>query len=253
LTQVKDIFMKKLIFVVIFLCYTAPVFAQDTMKIVYFNKFSPFSWENGGQMKGILIDVLTESIQTRMGIPVSHSGYPWARAQKMVKDGEADAFVTVPTPERIIYTDVSGEPVVVATFRIFIKTGSPKTRELKNVRKTSDLKDFKIGHYLGSGWAEKNLADMNLDLAPTLDITLKKLAAGRFDAFIDVSQVIRYRIRELGLKKQITELPNVIDSRTFNLCIGKKSPYSGILPKFDETLRNMREDGKLQEIYDKYK
>jgi len=106
---------------------------------------------------------------------------------------------------------------------------------------------------LGSKWAEKNLAGMNLDLAPSLDITLKKLAAGRFDAFIDVSQVIRYKIRELGLKKQITELPNIIDSSTFNLCIGKKSPYLGILQKFDETLRKMKKDGTLQEIYDKYK
>ncbi len=30
------------------------------MKLVYFNNFPPFSWENNKQMEGILIDVLTE-------------------------------------------------------------------------------------------------------------------------------------------------------------------------------------------------
>ena len=139
---------KKLLFAIIFLSYTVPAFAQGTMKIVYANNIPPFFWESDGQMHGILTDVLTESIQTRMGIPVTHRGYPWARAQKMVKDGDADAFATVPTPERRTYAEVSGEPVVVATFTLFVKAGSPKTEDLKNVRKTSDLKGFKIGHYL---------------------------------------------------------------------------------------------------------
>jgi len=44
------------------------------MKIVYANNIPPFFWESGGQMHGILTDVLTESIQTRMGIPVTHRG-----------------------------------------------------------------------------------------------------------------------------------------------------------------------------------
>jgi len=74
--------MKKLLFAIIFLSYTVPAFAQGTMKIVYANNIPPFFWESGGQMHGILTDVLTESIQTRMGIPVTHRGYPWARAQK---------------------------------------------------------------------------------------------------------------------------------------------------------------------------
>jgi len=245
--------MKNLIFVLIFTLFSTPLYAQNTIKLVYGNNFPPFSWEDNKQMQGILIDVLTEAIQTRMGISVSHEGYPWKRAQMMVREGNADAFATVSTPERRTYTEVSKEPVVVATFTLFVKADNPKIGELKNIRKLSNLKGYKIGHYRGSGWAKKNLAGMNVDIANTLDLTLKKLVSGRFDVFIDVSQVIRYRIRELGWQNQITELPNIIDSSTFNLCIGKKSSYANILQKFDETISRMREDGKLQEIYDKYK
>jgi len=245
--------MKKLIFIIILSFFSTPVFAQDTMKLVYFHNFPPFSWEENKQMHGILIDVVTEALHSRMGISLSHEGYPWTRAQKMVEDGNADAFVTVPTPKRKTYTEISKEPVVVAMFRLFVKADNPKIGDLKNVRKISDLKEFTIGNYMGNGWADKNLAGMDVDYGATLDITLKKLAKGRFDVYPGVSQVARYRIKELGLQNRLTELPNIIDSNTFNLCIGKKSPYVNILPKFDETLMKMREDGKLEEIYDKYK
>ncbi len=245
--------MKKLIFIIILSFFSTPVFAQDTMKLVYFHNFPPFSWEENKQMQGILIDVVTQALHSRMGISVTHKGYPWTRAQKMVKVGEADAFVTVPTPKRKAYTEISKEPVVVAMFRLFVKVGNSKIEDLKNVRKVSDLKEFSMGNYMGNGWADKNLAGMDVDLATTLDITLQKLVKGRFDVWPGVSQVARYRIKELGFQDQLTELPNIIDSSTFNLCIGKISPYVNILPKFDETLRKMREDGKLEEIYDKYK
>jgi len=86
---------------------------------------------------------------------------------------------------------------------------------------------------------------MNLDTAASLDLTLKKLSGGRFDIFTGVSQVVRYRIKEMGLKDKIIEIPNIMDSSTFNLCIGKQSPYVNILSKFDDTLVKMKEEEKL--------
>lgn len=204
-------------------------------------------------MQGILIDVLTEALQKRMGIQLVHEGYPWARAQILVKQGQADAFVTVPTPERRTYTEVNQEPVVLATFNIFTSVKNPRLDALKTVETISQLKNFNLVHYLGSGWAKKNLAEMNVDWANTLDQSLLFLAKGRADALIDVSQVIQYAIRNLKLNDQLVKLPNVIDSSPFNLCIGKTSPYVNILSKVDQTLRKMKKDGALDKIYEKYR
>ncbi|OVE74413.1 hypothetical protein BVX93_00035 [bacterium B13(2017)] len=245
--------MKTLILILVLNLFYFSLHSQEIMKFVYFNNFPPFSWEDNGKMQGILIDVLNEVVQKRLKIRVSHRGYPWARAQNMVRVGKADAFVTVPTSERRKYTEISKEPVVIATFTLFVKSDSPQINDFKAVKTVFDLKRFKIGHYKGSGWAEKNLSGMNVDIAPSVDLTLKKLVAGRFDVFIDVSQVIRYKIKEMGLQNQIKEIPNIIDSSTFNLCIGKNSSYANILPIFDEILRKMKEEGKLQEIYEKYR
>ncbi|MCP4129864.1 MAG: transporter substrate-binding domain-containing protein, partial [bacterium] len=154
--------MKKLVFYLVFLVFATPVFAQTTMQIVYFDTYAPFSWKEDGKMKGILIDVLTEAIQNRIGIPLSHNGYPWVRAQKMVKHGLADAFATVPTDERRSYTKISNEPVVLATFTLFVNKKNSKLNEIRKVKTFSDLKPFKLGQYLGSGWAKKNLEGLDV-------------------------------------------------------------------------------------------
>ncbi len=245
--------MKKNALFLVFLLLAVPAYAQNTMRLVYFENFPPFSWREDDQMQGILIDVVNEAIQVRMGIPVSHEGYPWARAQKMVRNGEADGFATVPTPERREYAVISHEPVVVAAFTPFVNRDNPKLEALKEVATISDLRPFSIGHYTGSGWAGNNLANMEVDYAPTLDVTLMKLARGRFDVFVDVSQVVRYRVMQLGLSDRIVELPNILDSDTFNLCIGKDSPFVVLLGQFDETMREMRDDGTLNEICSRYR
>ena len=124
--------MKKLIVAITCsLFFSTPLFAQDAMKLVYYNDFAPFSWEDSEkQMHGILIDVMNEAIEKQMGIDVSHKGYQWAKAQKTVRDGEADAFITIPTPARREYTQISSEPVIVGKVAIFTSDGLAKSNDL---------------------------------------------------------------------------------------------------------------------------
>jgi len=245
--------MKILLLFLITTFISSPAFPQSTLKLVYFENYSPFSWKENNQMHGILIDVLNEALQTRMGIPVTHDGYPWQRAQVMVKNNKADAFATVPSPERKEYTAISDEPVVLATFTMFINKNDSKIEQFKKIKKIDDLKHFELGHYIGSGWAKKKLANMKVMWTPKLNFVLKMLVNQRFDIFIDTSQVVRYNIKKLGYQNQIIELPIVLDYAPFKLCIGKKSPYVNILLKFDKTIKEMKKDGKLQAIYNNYK
>lgn len=242
-----------MLFLIAIALFSTSAFTQDPMKLVYFNDYPPFSLEVNHKMKGILIDVVTEAIQNQMGIQVSHEGYPWARAQKMVMINEADAFVTVPTPERRRYTEVSTEPAIPVTFTLFVSKENPKIEALSRVKTIADLSDFRMVNYIGDGWAKQNLGSMDVFWVPTLTDVIHLLANNQYDAFVDVSQVARFNVWRYGYKDQIVEFPNVLDHSSFNLCIGKKSPFVDILPKFDQTIRKMRKSGKLQEIYDRYK
>ena len=245
--------MKILLLFILTTFISTPAFPKNPLKLVYFESYAPFSWKENNQMHGILIDVLNEALQKRMEIPVIHEGYPWKRAQIMVKRNIADAFATVPTPERKEYTVISNEPVVLATFKMFINKNDPKIEQYKKIKTINDLKPFKLGQYIGSGWAQKSLANMKVMWTSKLDSVLTMLLHNRFDIFIDTSQVIHYNLKQMGYQNQIIELPTILDFVPFKLCIGKKSSYVNTVLKFDTTIKEMKKDNKLQEIYDKYK
>ncbi len=220
------------------------------MKIVYFHDFKPYSWKaENGQMEGILIDVLNESLHNKMGIDITHTGYPWARAQLFVKMGDADAFVTIPTPERVIYTIISSETIISRKATIFTNKGNPMIKNLLTVKSISDLKGFKQIQYIGNGWAKKNFQGMDVRWVPKLTDVLHRLISGNYDYFASSSRVVNYNIKKLGYQDKIVELQDVVLSiDAFHLCIGKNSPYIKIIPTFDKTIQNMRKDGSLEKI-----
>ncbi len=246
--------MKKII-IISLLFFASPLFAKETMKLVYYDDFAPFSWEDNSkkQMRGILIDVVNEVIQKQLEIPVSHKGYLWAEAQQKVRNGEADAFISVPTPERREYTQISVEPLIIGSVTLFTANKNPRMEELKKVRKISDLVGFDLLDYTGNGWAKKTFYDFNVEWYAKVDDVLLQLAKGEGDIFVHSSQVANYTINTLGLQGKIIEIPVVLESIDFNLCIRKDSPYVNSLAKIDAIIRKMRADGSLQKIYERYK
>jgi len=55
-------------------------------------------------------------------------------------------------------------------------------------------------------------------------------------------------IRDLGMQEKLTVLPEVFDAMRFTLMINKGSPYVGILPAFDRTIRDMHKSGAVERI-----
>jgi len=237
----------------LYLLITNNLVAQETLKIVYFYNFAPFSWKEDQPLQGIMIDILNEVLVKEMKIPVSHKAYPWKRAQELVKTNEADGFVTVATPDRRTYTIVGSEPVVSVKWLMYVKANDPIIEQLKTVTSINDLKGYRFGSYLGNGWAKRNLSGMKINYwADKLDNTFKMLVNDRFSIYVSMPQVAHYYLKKLGLTDKITELPYVLDADSMVLCIRKNSPYIHILPKFDATLKKLRKSGRIQPILEKY-
>lgn len=238
----------------VLLSISSVAYGEEQMKMTYFNNFPPFSWSaEDGTMKGILVDVMDQFVGEEMGIPLSHQGFPWARAQQMVKEGDADGFVTVPTPARQEYTDTGKEEVIMSKMVIFVKKGSSKAEEIRAAKGLSDLKELSIIDYVGNGWGDKNLEGFKRHLAPKMDNVFQMLVGDRGDLCITDSVVGWYTIKQLGLQDKIEEMPLVLDQVPFVLCVRKGSKYSDIVEKLDAALKEARETGKLQQIYDRYR
>ncbi|MEW5773977.1 MAG: transporter substrate-binding domain-containing protein [Thermodesulfobacteriota bacterium] len=245
--------MRALILLLVLLSSAWPAWAGEPLRIVYYENFEPFSWTENGRTRGILIDVLDEALHKRLGLEASHEGYPWERAQDMVRQGLADGYATVPTPARLEFSDVGSQTVTDVTFTMFVNAANPRLEELLRVRSLEELKAFTLGHYTGSGWAKKNLADHKVFWTPRLENVLEMLANGRFDGFVDVSQVVRYYVAKLGYSGRILELPHVYESSQFKFFIGKKSRHRDLLPRVDAVLDAMHKDGTWQRIHDQYR
>ena len=245
--------MQKLLFLMslLFCLSSSPAFAAEKMKIVYFDSYPPRSWQQDGKMTGILVDIIDEALQQRLGIPLQHEGYPWARAQALVETGLADAFITVPTKTRRAYTEVSSEPVI--QFNLYIATGknNPKLPLLQKVNTIEELKPFRIVDYFGNGFAKKRLQGFDVEWLPNIDTIYPFLAAGKADLML-ISDGGVYNMEKLGYRDQFIVLPQVLHSLSFHLCVGKQSPFTRILPDADKVLREMRLEGRLDLISRSY-
>jgi len=246
--------MKITFCVMLFFSLQFPAFAQPVFKAVYFDNFPPYSWKENGQMHGILIDILNESINKRMGIPISHEGYPWKRAQLIVKSEKADAFVTIPTSQRREFTRVSKEAVVNSKVTLFVKAEHPKLRLFHSVKTVEELRQFKLIGYIGDGVSEIwSRGWDNVNWVPRIDQVLKMIAYERAEIFVQTSAVARYKIKQLGLEGKVIEIPTVLLNLDYHLCIRKTSPFIENLPNFDIIIKQLQKNGTLEAIYQNYK
>jgi polar amino acid transport system substrate-binding protein len=246
--------MKSLWFVLIILAVASPVLAEDVIKFAYAQDAKPFSWNEDGKMQGIFIDVVNETIQNRMGLSATHQGHPWKRSQHLVRSGKADALVTN-GPMRNSWAKHSTEVVVTIKHVLFVKANGPKFDQLKKVHAIEDLKPFKLVDERGSSWAQKNLEEKGIDVHWVADknTMYRMVAKGRVDAVAYEPFTARFHIKTLGLQGQLIELPLETRELPFHIVIGNSSPHVKLLPKIDDVLLQMKQDGTMQRIYDKYR
>lgn len=199
-------------------------------------------------MAGIFIDVMDELLVKRLGLSVEHEGFPWARAQQRVKEGLADALISVATEERRAYTVPTREWVTQGKLAMFVRADEPQRARLATIKGIAELKGFNIGTYLGNSWVKSKFADIEVNYVVDRNSALKMLQAGRLQVVVDAANPTLAAIRAAGLENDIVELPPVLDVSEARLCIGKQSPLLAYVQDIDAALRKMKTDGSLQKL-----
>ncbi len=243
-----------LMFILIIRMLLNVAFAEEILKIAHDSNYPPLSWQEEKKGMGILIDVTEEALSRRMGVKISHHFFPWKRVQKYVEEGAMDAFITNHTQTRKKYTYAGNELITNIKRSIFIKNGNVKIPEVSKAKNISQIKPFTTGNYIGNGWAEANLKDMNIIWTSSFESTLKMLSNDRFDIFIGNPLSTKYKLKVLNIQNIIMLSNSLEDIKPsqFKLLIGKNSKYVYILKEFDSTLRKMREEGVIDSIIKKY-
>lgn len=224
------------------------VAAESVFRITYHEDFAPFSQRRDGRMAGIFVNIMDQLLVKRLGLAVEHEGFPWARAQQRVREGLADAFVSVATEERRTYTVPTQEWVTQGRLSMFVRADEPQRARLAQIRNIAELRGFNIGTYLGNNWVKSKFADIEVNYVVNRDSALKMLQAGRLQIVVDAANPTHAALRAAGMAGEIVELPPVLDVSETHLCIGKQSPLLAHARDIDAQLRNMKADGSLRRL-----
>lgn len=237
-------------FLLIFLFITSVANAKP-IKIVFMEDYEPVSFISpvDGRAIGIAPDIIREAFSDK-GIQLELVGYPWMRAQEMVRRGDADAMVSIVTPERLTYTNASEFPAFYDTNKAYTYVGHLKIDELKKAKGVTDLKKFTFCDYRGNGWGKANIVGQvkKIEWGTSIDMKVGMLAAHRCDVIVDLGFIVLSTAKRNHFEEQIVELPVSFEGTTFRLLVGKKSLHQDLLSEFDKRAKIMHEKKITEKI-----
>ncbi|MBN2617096.1 MAG: transporter substrate-binding domain-containing protein [Spirochaetales bacterium] len=233
------------------------IWSQAPIKWV-FTDYVPANYvSENGEYKGFLVDIVVEAFENRLKIPVDISIYPWKRCQMLVRSGEKDIFVTIPTDERLLYSEVTEKPIWIKKRVLFTYVDHPRLNEISQLKGLFDIKNSNLTvlSYIGNGWVEENVeknSDIKVTYSTCVEGMYKMLAQRRGDIIIEESILVFPYIKELLLSDKIVETSGIGDESGFHIFISKKSNYLYILEQLNETINKMWADGTIEKILDSY-
>jgi polar amino acid transport system substrate-binding protein len=220
--------------------------AQTTrLVLVHGDDYPPFSFGTGGGAvpDGLLPRIAEAVFAGCPGVRLEQLAVPWSRAQNLLKAGEVQAIMTIPTEERLVYLKASATPVITPRMLSFAASQNPKINELRSARTLADFKPFRIGTYAGSGWSREHLQGFNVDYSTSRPgQVFKMLDGGRFDMTFENSIVASYYIQREGLQGRIESLPASDQGKTaWHLLVRRDlAGADAVLDCFERQLRTLR-------------
>lgn len=247
----------KILAVLFFLFASAmPARSQDVVKWV-FTDYPPANFRTEeGNFSGFFHDIVMEVFQKRLGLHVDIAIYPWKRCQRMVKSGEADIMVTIPTTERRKYSVTHNRPIWVKRRILYTFREHPRIHEIHLLNGLASIKNggYRVISYLGNGWTENEVQGVGIPVsfATTVDGMYRMLASKRGDLIIEEKILAAPHIVDLGLSEKIVETNGVGSESGFHILIGKKSAYASLISALDREIEDMRKQGRLDDIFRSY-
>jgi polar amino acid transport system substrate-binding protein len=217
----------------------------------------PYCYSDQGAPAGMVVKLMDE-VARSLGIRVEILQLPWARAQAMVREGEIDMLVTVPTEERFRYAYFGREAVIVEPFKLFIRRGQPElAARLRAMTRLEDLRGLQLVTYVGDGFAAQYLSQgYELQRVSQADRIPSMLLHDRAQVALTNATLFRQWVRNSGLVDEFDEIdidwPHTHMRRVPML--SRKSPWHerGLLKAIDAQIRQMKRDGRWQALVREY-
>jgi len=207
--------------------------------------YAPFSFQDPatGQLAGYDVDVAT-AVGERLGKKVEFVQTPWDSIFAALEANRFDIVANEVTisPERKAKYDLS-EPYSVAEGVVITRADDD------SIKSVNDLKGKTVGATITSNWAQV-ARDAGAKLEPVEGFTqaIILLTQGRVDAVVNDS--IAFHAYQAETNDQSVKIGATIDEKSEQAFAARKN--SGMLPDLNKALDELKADGTLAKISEKY-
>lgn len=212
----------------------------------------PFTISKNGELSGIDVDLIREIEKRLPNVTFRFKEIPWSRALHYMANGSIDAITGLAKREEreryILYTD----PPYYSdcSSRFYMRAGFGKY-----IKQYEDLYQYEVGHVANSAYFalfDKDKA-LNKYSVTHEEQLLKMLKNRRLDVIIGTSCQVDYHIKLKGLSGRFEQAEykpgNNVD---LYLGLSRKSPITRIQPQLNQVIEQLKREGVIQKIADKY-
>ncbi len=229
-----------------------PVSAMAEKLVFAVVEWPPVVIAENGQIRGISPDITREVCKRIPGIEPEFELLPLKRALKYLKEGKVCMASLFYKEERSRFLYYSSD----YQYKVVNSIVAPKKSRIK-VTKLDDLKDKFVGvmdaYHYGSEFDDRG--DLKKARARDLSELVRIFEKGRVDVIAVEENGFKFMCRELGFDKNRFESVYTLSEKPFYTVFPKTMGPKGELmaDKFGKILRQIREEGVIQQIMDKYR
>lgn len=253
--------MKKYLFYILLFIFTLRLFAigaEKHRKLTFAEEagWSPFVYGEITPYGGLSYDIL-EEIFLRMNIDYEINLYPFSRCLIYAKEGIVDGITSLTkNQERSEYLDFTEPHTIIDGLFVFRK--EDKNVKWEDNRGYNHLITYRIGivqdHNYGDEFKKAILQyDLQTDSAITPKQNLVKLKGKRIDVILISELEFNQLVKE---NKEFSDTfityKNQINTSSYRIGFSNKSEAKKLIPQINQVISEMKKDGTLEKIWEKY-
>ncbi len=231
-------------------CSSTHSFAESRSLKIICDTWPPYQLETDNGINGFAVHLI-QAVFDRLDTPLHKiDTYPWKRALKKLKTGQADALFSANyTKERAKIFHYPDEALFTASWVIW-------TRSSEGVSSLDDLKGKSIGLVNGYSYPQKFDAFFDshckIEKVSKDDINFKKLYWGRVDAIVAEYYNGLYLVRTMNLNGIHPHNHLIIKKDGLYLVFNKSNANNQIVKRFSNELKKFKKTSEYQQLRQKY-
>ncbi|MGC0154624.1 substrate-binding periplasmic protein [Chromobacterium vaccinii] len=227
-----------------FAAWSAPAVALT----LYTEDWPPITYQRNGVADGMAVEVVRE-IQARIHDNSPVEVVPWARGYKELLTTPGVMLFTVGRSEaRERQMSLLG-PIAVSQTVLLARKGEAA----KLLALGSGIYQRPVGAYRGSIFADAASAAgfIEVDLAPTPQVTAQKLLLGRYDMWVEGGFVVGSVLKDIHQPADAVEVVRVLESLELYLAFSRGTSGDEIR-RWQDAFAAVKKDGSFKRIYNKW-